>query len=165
MQSSVSYQCWFSKIPQGGSFLPPSQDGLSRETEVGNGNSGLPARFSYWSGLWVPSAGAHKVWVILVGLVGVMLEPTAGCRAPGLRPPPLATSLFSPQVPADSPVNQNLCVLLSGADGTANLEVEVIWGSGWTYSETGSSNKYGIRSLWLFRGLLWKHFCRQFLTS
>lgn len=46
--------------------------------------------------------------------------------APRMRLPPFVTSLFSPQVPADSLVNQNLCVLLSGTNGTTNLEVEVI---------------------------------------
>ena len=39
--------------------------------------------------------------------------------------------------------------------------MKVIWGSGWTLSEAGSSKKYGRRRLWLF--LVWHRFIGKYI--
>lgn len=74
---------------------------------------------------WCPQGVANLGWSC-GGYAGThWWTPGSLPFVPGMRPPPFMT-MFCLQVSADSLVNQNLYVLLSGTHGTINLEVEVI---------------------------------------
>lgn len=156
--------------PSGAAALcPPSQDGqpLGCDWSWSGGSGLLDSRSWAWSGLVseCPLLVSTTMWLILVGVKVVMLEPTAGlwgpCHwPPGMRPP------FVISLSCHRPLEIHCFIKtsvypFSGPRGTNDLPVELSWVTGWTLGETGFSNTYGGKSLWLFLGKLWTHFCRS----